>query len=154
MEVLGRCLDNLQQIKESIGPLNQFFKNLHRQIEDLSGQRLDNFIRDVSSQNLTGKKANKVRLDALKIRFQYIHAERKASIYLEASEKHIMPGVKLLGGLNSGSDASSSDMERKLLQLDEYHKYSLEGIHSFVEKLPTHAQLMKRIEEGGFSLGE
>lgn len=61
-------------------------------------------------------------------------AENKASIYVEASQKHTMPGVKLLSGLNSGS--SVEDMERKLLQLGEYHKDSLDGIHSFVEQLP------------------
>ena len=70
------------------------------------------------------------------MRCQYTHAESQVSIYVEASQKYIMPGVKLLNNFNSGTDAQGNDTEGKLLQLGEYYESSLKGIRVFTERLP------------------
>lgn len=56
IKVLGSCLDNFEQIRESLKLLDRFFNGLHDQIENLSEIRLPTFIRDVSRKNLTQSK--------------------------------------------------------------------------------------------------
>ena len=63
-----------------------------------------------------------------------MHAKIKASIYVEASRKHIIPGVKFLNSVNSG--VSDSEMEKQRIELDEFYEGALKGIHVFVEQLP------------------
>lgn len=65
-----------------------------------------------------------------------MHADNKAKVYVEASQKYIMPGVKLLNSFNSGTEAGGSDTEGKLLQLGECYENSLKGIRVFAERLP------------------
>lgn len=70
------------------------------------------------------------------MRCQYTHAESQVSIYVEASQKYIAPGLKLLSSLNSGLDVSGNDMEKKLIQLGGYYEVSLKGIRVFAKRLP------------------
>ena len=70
------------------------------------------------------------------MRCHYTYAKTKASVYLRASQECIMPGVKLLDILKSGSDMSGSEVSKTIDQLRDYCEKSLEDIHILAEKLP------------------
>ena len=63
-------------------------------------------------------------------------AESKVSIYVTGSRECVLPGVKLLNGLNTGSGLSDSEREKKVSELDRYHEDSQKCIREFVAQLP------------------
>ena len=55
---------------------------------------------------------------------------------MNASRKFILPGIKLLNGLNRGSDVSDSDMDERIVELLGYHEDSQRSVRDFVKGLP------------------
>jgi len=137
--ILQGCLTALAELNAQLAALSSFFRQVHDFIKHIYEQRVSDFIEiagAVTESPDTGgmdEMVDELKYDTTSIWIYYAAAFELATMYVDVSKKHIIPGIEMLGRL-SARENSKRDIPAKNEMIRTYTMGALSEIRKIADK--------------------